>query len=57
MSMKSNCSDPNIKQECAVPVPTTSKLFEHGHTPRNISPEKRSRTIQVECQQKNRYTQ
>ena len=50
MSMESSCPKPNIKRECSVPIPTASI---QGLTPRNVSPEKRSRTIQIECQKKN----
>ena len=51
--MESDCPEPDIKPECAIPGLTASKLCRRGLTPRNISPEKRSRNIQVECQKKN----
>ena len=50
--MESDCPEPDIKPECAIPGLTARKLCRTGLTPRNISPEKRSRNIQVECQKK-----
>ena len=51
--MESDCPEPDIKQECAIPDLTASKLYRRGLTPRNVSPEKKSTNIYVKCQQKN----
>ena len=45
--MESDKPDPLVKQE------TPSKPYRRGLTPRNLTPEERSRDIQVKCQKRN----
>ena len=45
--MESDKPDPTVKQE------TPSKPYRRGLTPRNLTPEERSRDIQVGCQKRN----
>ena len=45
--MESDKPDPTFKQE------TPSKPYRRGLTPRNLTPEERSRDIQVKCQKRN----
>ena len=53
MKMETDSPEPDVKPECAISALNVSTLCRRGHTPRNISPEKRSSNIQVECQKRN----
>ena len=51
--METDRPDPDLRQESACKGITKSGLHSRGLTPRNISPEKRSRNIIVKCKQEN----
>ena len=51
--METEHPDTNHKQESDSKGLTSSNLYRRGLTPRNVSPEKRSRNIQIQCQYRN----
>ena len=51
--MESDKPNPTVKQETVGECQTPNRPYRRGLTPRNLTPEQRSRNIQVECQKKN----